>query len=274
MSTEGDEAQPTREPTVALEPDQREVEGSARARKTRQQQAAVGSHHHVIGLVPAAIGDVDALGAVADQAEALIPPTRLLRSTPVTVVTVVANQAEVRVRTTIGGRPADQHDLAVSLNRQPLRPVDLAADGISHLAAGTETQVEAAVRVVARPCEIAIGRCQRTHGREARHDDLAVRLDGDAARVVCETRKVGGDPAAAAETRIERAVGIEAGECKVVLPAHTHETDDDDPAVSLDREALCGVEHAAVEGHGHHATRAEARVERAVVVEAQQLQSA
>ena len=78
-------------------------------------------------------------------------------------------------------------------------------------AAVAEVRVEAAVGSVAREGDVLAG--------AAGDDDPAVRLDRERAGVVGPRAEVGGDDAVRAEARVERAVGVVAGEREVAVDA-------------------------------------------------------
>ena len=110
-------------------------------------------------------------------------------------------------------RYADRDDLAIVLERHPVRT--LAAPEVGRLpAVAGEARVEGAVRVVAGEGEVA----EAGLGAASRND-LAVALQRHPGRPVDVPTEVGRLPAVAGEARVERAVGVVAGE-REVEPGH------------------------------------------------------
>ena len=174
---------------------------------------------------------------------------------------MVAGEHEVGDAADAEGGPHGD-DLAVG--REGAVDTDLVRGEQGHVrglhAAAREAGVERAVRVVA-------GERECVGGLSDRHDP-AVGLNRDAVAEVVPA-EVGGLPAVAAERRVERAVGVVAGQLEVAREVGAEAvgpravTGDDDPAVGLDRDPFAGVVRAAEVG-GLPAVAAERRVERAV----------
>ena len=179
--------------------------GRARSRRDRRRRLAseadrddlaVGLERHPVRLVDDP--EVGRLLAVAGEA-------RVERA-----VGVVAGEREVcRERSPA----ADRDDLAVRLERHPVRLV-VAPEVGRLLAVAGEARVERAVRVVAGEREV---RGATRGGRRPDRDDLAVALDRHPVRLV-EAPEVGRLLAVAGEARVERPVGVVAGEREVATP--------------------------------------------------------
>src|SRR5262249_19880374 len=108
----------------------------------------------------------------------------------------------------LGGEPGG-HDLAVGLDGHASGLVKGAGEVGGNHAAAAETGVEAAVAVVAGQSEVAAGAALEG---EAGGDDLAVTLDGNSSDRADEAGVVRDDLAAAAESGVEAAVGVVAGQ--------------------------------------------------------------
>jgi hypothetical protein len=215
-----------------------------------------------VGPLPAVAGEArveGAVGVVTDECEVAVVceadrddlAVRLERHTgrhvvagkvepEVSCLLAVAGEARVEraVGVEAGERPgaevgpvfageADHDDLAVALDRDPVRPVLEAIERSRLLAVAGEARVERAVRVVAGDREEATLRCG------ADHDDLAVALERHPSRPVVEATEVGPLLAVPGEARVQRPVGVVAGEGEVVVTVKGVGTDRHDLAIGL-----------------------------------------
>src|SRR6185295_3344880 len=209
---------------------EREVAEAAQAQADRDD-LAVALERHPPRPVGGAEDEVGRLPAVPGEA-------RVERA-----VGVVAGEREVPA----GRALTDCDDLAVALECHASRKVDAAEVG-RLLAIAGEARIERAVRVVAGEREVVAS-------REAGRDDLAVALDRYPGRPI-EASEVGGLPAVPGEARVERPVGVVAGEPEVAANfAYC-----DDLAVALERYPKCLVVEGP-EGGRLPAVAGEARVE-------------
>src|SRR5205823_634667 len=122
-------------------------------------------------------------------------------------VAVIAGKTEVEAGRRREVARSGGDDFAVPLDGDAERagPVGSVADRGRHLAAGTEGGVEAAVAVVAGDAEVeGLVEVPATSGR----DDLAVSLDGDAARSVSAGVDRGRYLAARTERGVKAAVAV------------------------------------------------------------------
>src|SRR4051812_44716286 len=133
-------------------------------------------------------------------------------------VAEIADEPDIRIGDAIVGRVTGEHDLAVALDGEPARNAEAAAGRVDDLAIERKCRIRAAVGVVANEREVSDG--HRGRYRPAggtRHEDLAIRLDAYATRDIGAAGNVSARLAGGAKARIERAVGVEAGEREIVL---------------------------------------------------------
>ena len=161
---------------------------------------------------------VGALHAVAGEARVERP------------VGVVADEGEV-TGLDLPTRSADHDDLAVTLERHA--PGTAGPERIQLLAVAGEARVERAVGVVADEGELAAG------SMGSRRHDLAIVLKHHRLRRILSP-KISSLLAVSGEARVERAVGVVAGDSKVVgLALPKRSANHDDLAVVLNRNTAC-----------------------------------
>ena len=145
-------------------------------------------------------------------------------------VGVVADEGEV-TGLDLPTRSADHDDLAVTLERHA--PGTAEPERIQLLAVAGEARVERAVGVVADEGELAAG------SMGSRRHDLAIVLKHHRLRRILSP-KISSLLAVSGEARVERAVGVVAGDTKVVgLALPKRSANHDDLAVVLNRNTAC-----------------------------------
>ena len=176
-------------------------------------------------------------------------------------VAVVAGQGKVMAGDPPRRRTTRRHDLAIRLDGDAVGIVDNAGDVRGDLAVTTKGCIQAAIAVVAGQGKV-IARGQLV--RITRHYDLAIRLDGDAAGIVLRAGEVGGDLATRPEGRVQAAIGVVAGQRKVIHGAQlVRITRHHDLAIRLDGHAIALVRPAGEVGDDQAAGEGRVQVARA-----------
>ena len=156
---------------------------------------------------------------------------------------------------------ADSDDLAVRLQRESVCFVIVCVESGCYLAAGAERCIERTVRVVARQCEVKIADRDSISG----NDDLPVRLNHNGLRPVYARAECGRQFPVGVETRVERAIGVVAGDGKVLDAVDAGIPGGDYFPVRLQRDGFAWSV-ICPESSCHFATGPEGSVERAVCV--------